>query len=320
MNDFRLRTDIQRACIGDFALPLGLVPDAIDPPLVGYTLDYTQGDEERDEPDTYTFYIVTSHERLKLLVDRMLDFLPERVHAILEVGSRDAYRALDVFMAPEAIDSRGFREVWEAFEPFLLEDGSIGAGANSDDPFVEIFLDQWKGLSVHVPLLMRDDVEAVLAEFGLQAVPETWPVMDEDTANRSLKLRSVLAGDDDTGASLEDLLLELRHGWELELNVDPETNVDDSGRDLGPTLWHTLVIVESSEDPAQSAYASIWATARSLAEMDELIDDALSDLPEWRVTDVYTIDRVAYDERPDALDDLPPRRKDAAVHLVELER
>ena len=86
-------------------------------------------------------------------------------------------------MAQEPIPCEEFRRGWDRFEPFLLEDGSIGCGANSDDPFVEIFLDQWKGLSIHVPLLMRDKVEGALAKMGLREVPETWPEMDEDQAD-----------------------------------------------------------------------------------------------------------------------------------------
>jgi hypothetical protein len=36
--------------------------------------------------------------------------------------------------------------------------------------------------------------------------------------------------------------------------------------------------------------------------------------------EVYTIDRVAFDERPDELADLPPRREKSEVHLVSFER
>ena len=317
MSHVRLRTDLSRAKIGNFALPLGLVPSAMPAPTVGYTLEYTPGDESHDEPDTYTFSIVASHEDLAPIIDRMLELLPDRVHGILEIGSRDAYRSLDVYMAPDPISREAFCAGWDQFAPFLLEDGSIGAGANSDDPFIEVFLDQWKGLSVHVPLLMRDDVERVLHQAGLEEVLETWPPMNEDEAQRAMTLRPVLAPEEEAEPAIEDMLLRIRHAWELELNVDPETNVDDSGRELGATLWHTIIIVESRLEPGARAYASIWATASSLAEMEELIDRALSESPDWRFDEVYTIDRVAYDERPDALADLSPRDRDPAVHLVE---
>jgi hypothetical protein len=53
--------------------------------------------------------------------------------------------------------------------------------------------------------------------------------------------------------------------------------------------------------------------------MEELIDEALDDYPQWRFETIYTIDRVAHDERPDELADLPPRRDQPAVHLVRID-
>ena len=36
----------------------------------------------------------------------------------------------------------------------------------------------------------------------------------------------------------------------------------------------------------------------------------------WLLEEYYTIDRVAFDERPDELANLAPRRSEAAVHLL----
>ena len=36
------------------------------------------------------------------------------------------------------------------------------------------------------------------------------------------------------------------------------------------------------------------------------------------MTDVFTLDRVAFDERPDELADLPPRGDEQKVHLLEI--
>ncbi len=74
----------------------------------------------------------------------------------------------------EPVSREIFLETWERLETLLLEDCFIAAGANSDEPFVEVFLDQWKGISIHVPLAMRDDVESMLTSFGLEEVIETW--------------------------------------------------------------------------------------------------------------------------------------------------
>lgn len=156
-------------------------------------------------------------------------------------------------------------------------------------------------------------------------------------------MRPVLDLDDAYAPDVDEILLNLRHDWKLELNIDPESNVDEGGRSLGSTLWHAVVIVDSAEpnpgirksragaaasssaggpenNGQQGAYASIWATATSMAEMERLISSALDDHPDWSFGEIYTIDRVAFDERPDELADLPPNRRRAQVHLVTIER
>src|SRR5688572_24198643 len=127
MKPFQLRTDLERVKIGDYALPLGIAPPAgsMEPPAQGYTVAYSPARD--DEPDTYSFHIVVSHERLKRLVDKAFEMLPDQVFAIIEIGSRDAYRSTDVYIGREPIAMDQFLEVWREYEPFLLEDGSIAA-------------------------------------------------------------------------------------------------------------------------------------------------------------------------------------------------
>jgi hypothetical protein len=323
MSSYRLRSDLARAVIDGFALPLGIGPDGIKPPMQGYTLTYTSGED--DEPDTYAFHVVVSHERLKPIIDRVFTLLPPEVYAIVEIGSRDAYRNVDVYLGVEPISLEAFRRVWENFEPLLLEDATIAVGANSEDPFIEVFLDQWKSLAIHVPLAMREEVETLLHEFDLEEVPQTWDD-DEEEPLAELSVRPVLAVEHDVDLDIDDLLMELRQEWALELNIDPDTNVDERGRKLGMTLWHALVIVEEDPDHKsnpdampRTTSASIWATAGSLAEMEEMISAALDAYPEWQFVDMFTVDRVAYDSRPDELASLPPRRTKPEIHLVQFD-
>jgi len=320
--------------IGDFALPMGIVPKPgrhLEPPVQGYTVAYAPADE--DQSDTYSFHVVVSHERLKPLLHDCFSLLPDRVYGIVEIGSRDAYRSTDVFIgesnAPMSLAE--FRRVWSHYESILLEDGSIAAGANSEDPqFVEVFLDQWKGLSIHVPLHMRDELEDILQRHGLEEVAQTWPDEHEPEdadpeSPEATEIRPVLNLDDEQNPDLDELLLNLRHDWRLELNVDPETNVDESGRHLGRTLWHAVVIVdkagtdEPAENGSETAYASVWATAESMDEMETLIDQAMEEHPDWQLAEIYTLDRVAFDERPDELADLRPHQRQSKVHLVRIE-
>ncbi len=312
MASFRLRQDLKRARLDGFALPLGIVPRGLRAPAVGYTVTYAPGED--DEPDTYSFYVTVSHERVAAILRRAFSLLPKAVYAVVEISSRDAYRAMDVYVGSELIDRRRFLAVWRECEPVLLEDGTLGAGANSDEPYVEVFLDQWKGIWVIVPPSMRDDVDALLRSFELEEVAETWPPEGEDEGSTDSETRPVLADD---GADVDDVLMHLKDEWLLELNVDRDANLDDGGRNLGMTLWHALVgVADPINGSVEDADVSIWATAGSLNDAELLIDSALSD---WRVAEIYTIDRVAYDERPDELADLSPRRERAEIHLVQIE-
>jgi hypothetical protein len=322
MEPFRLRTYLQRAVIDGFALPLGISPGEIKVPTPGYTVSYTSGSD--DEPDTYSFYVAVSHEHVAPIARRAMELLPESVFGIVEISSRDAYRPIDVYIGQEEIPFRRFLTTWRQCEPILLEDASLAAGANSESPFVELFLDQWKGLSIIVPLSMRDDVESILGGFALEEVGQTWPIGADNPALEHSQIRPVLADAHAGAPDIDDVLMFLRRAWRLELNVDPDTNVDDGGRALGMTLWHAVVGVEGTgagaAEAGDFADLSIWATAGSLKELEVLINDVLKVGEQWESAEVYSTDRVAFDERPEALADLSPRRDRAEVHLVSVER
>ena len=315
MREPRLRTDLKRAVTNGFAWPLGFDPGPTPPPTQGYTVTYGAGEE--DEPDTYAFSVVVSHERLGPIVRAAFErFLPEEVCPILEADSCDAYRRLDVYMGEDVIPLQRFLRVWERYEPFLLEESALAGGANSDDPFVEVFVDQWKGVVIHVPLSMREEVETMLAGFGLEEVAQTWPAEGEGAT--STAIRPVLEVVDDDSTDFDELLVNLRREWQLQLSIDPDTNVDEGGRDLGLTLWHAVVLVASVADDERATYADVWATAGSLNEMQDLLIARLDGSEEWLFDEVYTIDRIAYDDRPDALADVAVRPDRAEVLLVNI--
>lgn len=316
MQRYRLRTDLDRARLGSFAFALGLVPRDLPRPVEGYTLDYVTAEDE--DPDTYHFHVTASHERVPGLVDDLFGLLGGEVYPILEIGSRDAYRAVDIWMSQDPITRRAFRRTWEAYAAFLHEDGTVSAGANSEEPPVEVFLDHWKGISIHVPLLLRDAVERVLDRHGMEELAEPW-IEESQGDELNMETRPVLDLSEPDLPDVEDLLLELRDHWRLELNIDPGTNVDDVGRNLGLTLWFAMVLVESTLHPEEGAYGTIWLTAASLVEAEELAMAAVGEHPEWRFDRFYSLDRVAYDERPDELADLPPRPEGSGVLHVNFE-
>ncbi len=322
MRDFRIRTDLERHKVGRYALPLGVEPDGLPEPIQGYTIRYEEGGGEgaEDSPDTYAFHVVVTHERLKEVIDAAFGFLPGEVTPVVEIGSRDAYRSVDIYLSEEPLPLDDFLRIWYEFEEIILEDVCIGAGANAEEPFVEVFVDTWKGVMIHVPTEFKERVEAMLERLGLEEVAETWPDTLERDGEPLSKIREVLAIEDDHSPDLDEVLLQLREAWDLGLNVDPESNLDDAGRELGRVLWHAIVMAEPAEgDPEAGAYISFWATAGSITDIEGLVEDWFEAQDDWVFKGVYSMDRVAFDERPEELSSLPHRRVKDEVHLVHVD-
>ncbi|MFM7261126.1 MAG: hypothetical protein ACKO3W_11030 [bacterium] len=319
MREFRLSESIERAALGSYQLPLGVAETSLKEPVQGYTVRFQEGVDE--DPDTYVFHAVVSHERLRPLVDAAFNLLPREVTPVVEIGSRDAYRTIDTYLAEEPMPLVEFLRTWYEFEEVLLEDVSIGVGANAEDPWIDVFVDSWKGILISVPVEMRDAVEQMFAEHQVAEVAATWDEELPDTqGEEGLVTRDVLEMVDDHSPDIDELLLVLREKWLLELNVDRETNVDEAGRHLGMTLWHAIVLVQSADgEPDRGAYMTVWMTAGSLAQAEELLEDVLVDHSEWVFESVYTMDRVAYDDRPSSLSHIPPTRRRAAVHEIAIE-
>ncbi len=316
MRPYRLRSDLRRERAGQFGYPLGVVPPDAEEPHQGWTKTLDDGPDAGGT--TASYHVLVSSDRLKPLIDAAFGLLPTRVAAIVELGSCDAYRRVDVFMSAEPISLEAFRDIWEHYEPFLLEDATMAIGANAESPVIEVFLEQDKVLHLHVPDGMTSEVERMFKRFDLNEVECHWDRQLPE--NDVLEIRPVLASGEGFTESIDDLLLDLKLAWDLVLNIDPDRNVDDGGRELGLTLWHALVVIESRDPPLErTASASIWATARSLSEMQAIVEDALAVYADWSIVADYAVDRVAYDERPDDLATLPPRRRRAAVHIVDMQ-
>ncbi|MBC23757.1 MAG: hypothetical protein CMJ32_07575 [Phycisphaerae bacterium] len=318
MREFRLQQELSRYRVGGFALPLGIIPGDMIEPVQGYTVTYNAG--EHEEPDTYTFHAVVSHERIMRLVNDAFELLPDSVIPIIEIGSRDAYRSLDVYVSQIELPIQEFMESWHRYKAVLLEDASIGIGANSNEPYLEVFLDCWKGVAIHAPLEMRQSIETLLAEHGLEEVQSTWQDNAEGDDVTHSGVREVLEIVDDESADLDELLHRLREELALDLNIDPESNCDETGRELGMTLWQAVIVAEpTAGDPSEGAYLTFWMTASSLRQVEELIDQAMQVQDVWVCESLYSVDRMAFDERPDDLADLPLVRSEAQIHFVEVD-
>ncbi|MFM1936431.1 MAG: hypothetical protein RI990_1390 [Planctomycetota bacterium] len=319
MKSFALRKDLERHRIGRFQLPLGLEPLDLPAPAEGYTVEHVEASEQA--PELLRFYAVVSFERVSALLADLFELLPDEVFPIVEVSSRDAFRTLDVFTAVEPTPIDDFLEDWSEYAPVLMEDGSIGAGAQSDDPWVEVFLDSWKGIEVQVPVELRDDVERILAQHRLEEVLHTWPPEVDERPEPPLNVREILTLEDRDCPDLDEILFQIRQAWALELDEDPEENVDESGRRLGRTLWSVVAVVESTDpDVPRAGYAMAWVTAASLGEVRRMVESRIELQDEWSFGGQwYSADRVAFDERPDELADLPPRRNRSEIHSFRIE-
>ncbi|MEE2973301.1 MAG: hypothetical protein VX672_09260 [Planctomycetota bacterium] len=317
MREFRLRQDLDRLVVEGYALPLGVERLDAPPPREGWLVEFVPGED--DAPDTYAFQATVSHERLQSLLRQLLELLPGEVSPVVEIGSVDAYRSIDVYMAVEPLFIDDFLATWNEFEPILLEEVSIGVGATAEEPFLEVFLDAWKSISVHCQVDMRERIEAVLERNGLHQVTQTWDEHAFEGVDPPYRMREILVLEDEHSPDLDELLLQLREDWGLQLDVDPHSNVDDGGRELGFTLWHAIAMADPIAEKSGGAYVSIWATARSLEEAEDLIEAAVEGSGEWLLDRIYSIERVAFDERPDDLGELAPRRDRAEVHSIVID-
>ena len=71
----------------------------------------------------------------------------------------------------------------------------------------------------------------LVAGMGLAQVDRHWATQREDET--PLEVRPVLAGGDGFTETIDDLLLDLKLSWDLVLNINPDRNIDDGGRELG---------------------------------------------------------------------------------------
>jgi len=314
MRDFRLRTDLERVTVDGYGFPLGVERLDAPPPLQGYLVDFVAS--EGEEPDTFAFQVAISHEGLRGLMHDLFEMLPGDVMPAVEIGSVDAYRSIDIYLAGEPIFIDDFIRTWDEFEPILLEEVSLGVGATSEEPYFEVFLDAWKTISIHCQTDLREDVEAKLEKHGLKQVSRIWLDDVFDEIDPPYRMREILVMEDEHSPDLDELLLQLRAVWGLQLDVDPSSNVDDGGRELGFTLWHAIAMAEPAEPRAGGAYISVWVTARSLDEAEGLIEASVEGGGEWIMSAMYSIERVAHDERPEELADLEPRRHQTEVHSI----
>lgn len=208
-------------------------------------------------PDRYVFDIVIRAGRVEALCRSLFALLPGRFYPILDVLGSDAYREIDPYIAYDLVGQEHFSEALRRYRSFFFEDGLIGFGAMSDEPFIYMFVDEHKIVTVRVEASLKAKVEAVLAAFDLSEVDK---IAGADAAQH--EHRGVLDAPSDRPDLLcaEEIIEELRDSWGLQLNIDAERNVDETGNDLGITFWRALVRL--IEPPGSTVrYAEVYLSA-----------------------------------------------------------
>lgn len=293
---------IRRVVVGSFQFPLGVYPVEEMAPRPGFSMHFeaADGGEERPDsdaeweewPDRYAFDIVISNERLPALVRSFFSLFDGRVYPILDVLGNDGYREIDPYIAYDLVGPDRVFDALRDFADFFFEDGMCGFGAMSDEPFLYVFVDEHKILTVRAEVALKERVDRVLQAFDLEPTPDT---AGADAAAH--EHRSVLLAPPDRPELLgpDEVIERVRDAWRLLLNVDPDTNVDDQGKALGVTPWRCIVRCEYADGPPR--YAEVVLDADCLREAEDAAFGAVEDLAQkqespWQDAAAVTMDRL----------------------------
>jgi hypothetical protein len=320
---FRCRVDksIERVIVNGFAFPLGAYPVEEMSPRPGYTVAFEQADggnvagegagfeaggefdpeaEEGDEdgalgspegaegeweewPDRYVYDVLVSATRVETLCRSLFALLPGRVYPILDFLGTDEYREVDPYVSYDLLGLDRLLDTVRRYRGFFFEDGLVGFGAMSEEPFMYVFVDEHKIVTVRVESALKDKVEAILRAFDLEEVDE---IRGADAATH--EHRGVLEAPPERLDLLtaEEIVEELRDDWRLVLNVDPTVNIDEDGNPLGITGWRCIVRHEpmppenapANAEPPPFRYVEVLLAADCLNAAEDLALDALDQL------------------------------------------
>ena len=301
MRRIEIDSGLERREADGFAYPLGVYPVEQVRARPGYVVEFEAADgsngiggsEEWEEwPDRFMYDCLVPANRVRSLMILLTALLPTRVYPILDVLGNDAYREIDPFIAYDLVGYDRYCEGLAMFGEWLYEDGMVGFGAMSLEPFLYVFLDEHKIVTIRCELAVKEKVEKVLTAFDLGEMEQLSGVDSVEHEHRGVL--KVDEKNDDLLAP-EDVVGILRDMWRLQLNVDLEANVDEEGGELGVTGWYCLARCTRESDE-QMRYAELLLAAGSLLEAEQLATDALS--PEmggddsWVDVELIRSDRV----------------------------
>jgi len=324
----RVDSSIERVVKDGFSFPLGVYPVEELSPKPGYSVEFEPADGDESDgqweewPDRYVFEIVITADRLEPLCRSLFALLPGRVYPIVDYLGHDAYREVDPYISYELVGLDRFTDALRRYRGFFFEDGLVGFGAMIDEPFLYIFVDEHKRLTVRSEPHLKEKIEKVLQAFDLE--PCESPACADDASHEH---RGVLAVAEDRPDLLngDEIVEQLREEWKLTLNIDPDSNTDDEGNELGITPWRCLIRCAADGDE-RARYADILLTAESLGRAEDLALDAVDemlpkDVEEWEEAAVIGADRLTPEELAETLKvrGLPASDKSAGEGIISKE-
>ena len=329
---FRLRSDLTRHRLGDVELAFGLECHVGSESLgvrAGWsreqvsTLDSDFGMEPRD-----SWHIVVDRKILPKLLHQLWPLLGRSstpVFPVIELGSRDAFRAVDTLVGSDPLPLGNFLSTVQDLETLLLEDAHLAFGAYSDEDVPsEVFVDHWKGIALTVRASDRERVKAILEAFDLAQVEETWSKLDDRQAEQVLSIRNIFepipSGIQDPALLQPDVdhfLLYLRRCWSLVPNLeDWESNLDEAGRSLGRCLWMVQGVVRNTQNNLRARLV-VWAQAAHPRALSKTLLAWAKDQPQWAWEDELGTDRLSWEDAPPEVDVAREGVKgDAVLHTL----
>ncbi|MCG3124979.1 MAG: hypothetical protein GIKADHBN_03489 [Phycisphaerales bacterium] len=322
----KLDPSLKRLVREDFQFPLGVYPIEDMKPKPGYTLLFESADGGEDQeweewPDRYLFDAVISAERIESMVWALFSLFPGRVYPILDVLGHDDYREIDPYVSYDLIGLDRMMDNLRRYRDFFFEDGMCGFGAMTEEPFLYVFVDEHKIVTIRAQTDLKEKVERVLKAFDLEPIEE--PAGADSAAHEH---RGVLIApeSDQNAITFDEIVARLRDEWRLVLNIDPDTNIDDEGNELGVTPWRCVVRIDDESKP-EPRFAEVYLTAESLrAAQDAALEAAEKllgeneELPADDSVDVIVSDRLETEHLQELLGPKarPPRKGEWTSGLV----
>lgn len=169
---YKLRSGLERKTFGDVQCPIGVYPCGDKVNLAqGYDSRFVVGDELVD--DQYEYRILLSAELVTDTVATMFErLLPSQAYALFEELSFDAFRDSDAYRSGEPVDLNRLQLAWHTYGEYLVESGRCGFGAVAQEPAIEVFIEEHGTIYVACGLEMREEVEDLIANLGLNQISD----------------------------------------------------------------------------------------------------------------------------------------------------